>query len=210
MTRQTGSARLAYRVAKRSLDIACSGAGLVLLSPLLAVVALAVRFSSQGPTLFRQRRVGRDGRAFDILKFRSMRPDVGGPAVTASGDRRVTSLGRFLRGTKLDELPQLWNVLVGDMSLVGPRPEVPEFVARFPADYARILAVRPGITDFAALEYLDEEAVLASSAESGVHLRRTRAPRQDCLLPPVPGADVAPDDLGILMRTVAALLRGTS
>lgn len=210
MTRQTGSARLAYRVAKRSLDIACSGAGLVLLSPLLAVVALAVRFSSQGPALFRQRRVGRDGRAFDILKFRSMRPDVGGPAITASGDRRVTSLGRFLRGTKLDELPQLWNVLVGDMSLVGPRPEVPEFVARFPADYARILAVRPGITDFAALEYLDEEAVLASSADpESTYLERV-LPAKIAFYHRYLERMSLRTDLGILMRTVAALLRGTS
>src|SRR5262249_47575006 len=114
-----------------------------------------------GPVLFVQTRVGRGGRPFKILKFRTMRPGGGGPALTSSGDARITAVGAFLRKTKLDELPQLFNVLRGDMSLVGPRPEVPRYVKLFQSDYDAILAVRPGITDFAAIKYRDEEAALA-------------------------------------------------
>lgn len=153
-----------YLFVKRAMDLAGASLGLVLLFPALAVLAVVVKLSSPGPVLFRQTRVGRRGRPFTMLKFRSMRHDATGPAVTSSGDHRITPVGRFLRRYKLDELPQLWNVLAGDMSLVGPRPEVPRYVERFRAEYARILTVRPGITDFAALEYRDEESVLARSA----------------------------------------------
>jgi lipopolysaccharide/colanic/teichoic acid biosynthesis glycosyltransferase len=208
MTRRADRAgRLAYRVAKRSLDVACAGAGLVLLSPLLAAVAAAVKLSSPGPVLFRQRRVGRNGRAFAILKFRSMRPGADGPAVTARGDARVTRVGKVLRRTKLDEIPQLWNVLVGDMSLVGPRPEVPQFVARFPSDYARILAVRPGITDFAALEYLDEESMLASSPDPESAYVERVLPSKIAFYHRYLERMSLRTDLGILVKTVAALVR---
>jgi lipopolysaccharide/colanic/teichoic acid biosynthesis glycosyltransferase len=127
----------------------------------MAAVAVAVKASSPGPVLFSQARVGRNGRSFMILKFRSMRMGSGGPLVTAGGDSRITRVGRLLRRSKVDELPQLWNVLVGDMSIVGPRPEVRRYVDLYPEDYRHILAVRPGITDYAALEYRNEEAVLA-------------------------------------------------
>jgi lipopolysaccharide/colanic/teichoic acid biosynthesis glycosyltransferase len=154
------------RWGKRLLDASASAAGLVALSPLLGAVALAIKATDPGPVFFRQTRVGLGFRPFRIVKFRSMRCGGAGPKVTSGGDPRVTPIGRLLRKTKLDELPQLFNVLVGDMSLVGPRPEVPEYVELFRKDYETILSVKPGITDFAALRYRDEEAVLGRYADA--------------------------------------------
>jgi lipopolysaccharide/colanic/teichoic acid biosynthesis glycosyltransferase len=152
------------RSGKRCLDIVCSVSGLIALSPLLAACALLVRFSSKGPIFYRQVRIGRGGVPFSMLKFRSMRvSDEPGRQITIAGDCRVTSAGRLLRASKLDELPQLWNVLVGDMSLVGPRPEVPEYVAAYTTEQRQVLQVRPGITDPASITYRHEEAVLAGS-----------------------------------------------
>jgi lipopolysaccharide/colanic/teichoic acid biosynthesis glycosyltransferase len=151
---------------KRFLDMMSAGLGLLLLSPLLAILALLVRVGSPGPALFRQERMGRKFRPFQILKFRTMvqdAPQRGGP-ITFGADPRITPLGNVLRKTKLDELPQLINVLKGDMSLVGPRPEVPRYVEMFRADYAEILRVRPGITDLASIQYRDEAAVLGAAA----------------------------------------------
>jgi lipopolysaccharide/colanic/teichoic acid biosynthesis glycosyltransferase len=147
---------------KRALDIAVSTAALVILSPVFLVVAAAVWIDSGRPILFAQRRVGRGFRRFTLWKFRSMRAGRG-TLVTAMGDRRITRAGRFLRRTKLDELPQLWNVLRGDMSLVGPRPEVPKYVDLYRERYRFILRVRPGITDPAAIAFIDEEALLGRS-----------------------------------------------
>lgn len=150
---------------KRVIDVAASGVILLLFSPVLAVIAVLVVLDSGWPVLFRQDRVGREGEIFEILKFRSMRPNRGGPSVTVAGDRRVTRVGRLLRKTKLDELPQFWNVIRGDMSLVGPRPEVPQYVALHAERYRRILKLRPGITDLASLRFKNEEAVLAANEE---------------------------------------------
>lgn len=148
-------------LAIRLRDIFGSLAGLILLSPLLAGLALWIRRDSPGPALFRGERVGRGGRVFRILKFRTMHEcpeSYAGPRITADNDERITPLGRWLRATKLNELPQLWNVLVGDMSLVGPRPEDPAVVALWPEVARReILAVRPGITSPASVAYHDEE-----------------------------------------------------
>jgi lipopolysaccharide/colanic/teichoic acid biosynthesis glycosyltransferase len=162
-------ASLYRRRFKRAFDIAASAAGLVALSPLLAAVAAAVKLLDPGPVFFRQTRAGLGAKPFRIIKFRTMRAGAEGALITAGGDGRVTPLGRLLRRTKLDELPQLFNVLRGDMSIVGPRPEVPRFVERFKDDYAVILTVRPGITDYAAIKYADEEAALAAfrDAEEG-------------------------------------------
>ncbi len=154
------------RWGKRALDVALAGAGLLALSPLLLLIAAAIKLTDEGPVLFKQTRVGRSFRPFQILKFRSMRVGAGGPKVTRGGDPRVTAVGALLRRTKLDELPQLLNVLRGDMSLVGPRPEVPEYVERFRGDYETILSIRPGITDFAAIHFVDEESVLARFADA--------------------------------------------
>lgn len=148
---------------KRSFDLVASAAGLLLLAPLLLLIAVLVKLSDGGPILFRQVRVGRHFRPFNLLKFRTMIVNAGsaGPMVTAQGDPRITAVGKVLRATKLDELPQLLNVLRGDMSIVGPRPEVPKYVEMFrDGHYNAILTVRPGITDHAAIAFRNEEAEL--------------------------------------------------
>lgn len=150
----------------RGRDVVGSVLGVVALAPVWAAIALAIRRDSPGPVFFRQERVGREGTTFRIHKFRTMADGVAGPGVAATGDGRVTRVGRFLRATKLDETPQLLDVLAGDMSLVGPRPELPEYVARWPADLRPlILSVRPGITDPASVALCDESELLAASAD---------------------------------------------
>ena len=140
---------------KRLLDVSVAGGALVLLSPVLAAIAVAVRLTSPGPALYRAQRIGRRGEPFEMLKFRSMvpgAPDVrnaDGSTYSGAEDPRVTRLGRFLRQSSLDELPQLWNVLRGDMSLVGPRPELPDQLQSYSAHERRRLEVRPGITGLA-------------------------------------------------------------
>jgi lipopolysaccharide/colanic/teichoic acid biosynthesis glycosyltransferase len=149
---------------RRVVDIAAAGSGLLVLSPCLMVVALLIAATSPGGVFFAQERVGCGGRPFRLLKFRTMRLGIAGPQVTAAGDARITSVGRVLRRLKLDEFPQLWNVLRGDMSLVGPRPEVPKYVALYPSALREaVLAVRPGITDPLSLELFDESALLADA-----------------------------------------------
>lgn len=154
---------------KRLFDFLVALLALIVLSPVLLVVGAMIRIDSRGPVLFRQERVGRHGRLFRIHKFRTMSLDAGGSGlqVTAADDRRITRIGHMLRRYKIDELPQLIDVLVGNMSLVGPRPEVPRYVAAWPADAREeILSVRPGITDPIALEYFDEAVLLAGSANA--------------------------------------------
>jgi lipopolysaccharide/colanic/teichoic acid biosynthesis glycosyltransferase len=207
VTHRIHEGRLAYRAAKRGLDVVASGVGLVALAPVLAGAAIAVKLSSPGPALFRQVRVGRAGRPFRILKFRSMRVGGSGPQVTAGNDDRITPVGRVLRRYKLDELPQLWNVLVGDMSLVGPRPEVQRYVDRFPADYERILSVRPGITDHAALEYRDEESVLAAAADPEAAYVETVLPAKIQLYHQYLDERSVRTDVTLVLRTLAKLLR---
>lgn len=148
------------RIGKRCLDLVAASLGLLAISPLMAVVAVAVKLSSPGPILFRQIRVGRFGQPFEMFKFRSMKvTSTPGSRLTASGDPRITPLGAWLRASKIDELPQLFNVLFGQMSLVGPRPEVPEFTAHYTAEQRRVFNVRPGMTGLSADIY--EEQLLA-------------------------------------------------
>lgn len=135
--------------------------GLIVAAPLIAFLALAIVVSSSGPIFFRQKRVGRHGQLFDLYKLCTMRPSDDGPQITSSRDERITRLGRFLRRTKLDELPTLWNVLRGEMALVGPRPEVPRFVKLEDPVWQAVLAVRPGITDPVTLQLRNEENLLA-------------------------------------------------
>jgi lipopolysaccharide/colanic/teichoic acid biosynthesis glycosyltransferase len=147
-------------VAKRALDVCVSALLLLLCLPLFAVIALLVKLDSPGPLFYRCRRVGRGGSELSVLKFRKMRDGARGPALTVGEDERFTRVGRFLAATKLDELPQLINVLLGDMSLVGPRPEDAEFVGLMRADYEEILAVRPGITGLTQLAFANESDIL--------------------------------------------------
>jgi lipopolysaccharide/colanic/teichoic acid biosynthesis glycosyltransferase len=155
-------------MSKRLFDLLGAAVSLLLLAPLLALLALLIKLDSAGPVFFRQERVGQGGRPFRIHKFRTMVADapMRGPAITAAGDPRVTRFGRWLRASKLDELPQLIDVLAGHMSLVGPRPEVPRYVALYPPDLrARVLAVRPGITDPVSLDFADEGHLLAQAPD---------------------------------------------
>jgi len=147
---------------KRLFDIFFALFGLVALSPLLAVLALLVKACDGGPVFFRQQRIGQNGRPFWIMKFRSMRVDAErlGLSVTRDGDPRITGIGRVLRKTKLDELPQLWNVLKGEMSFVGPRPEVMRYVELYTPAQKEVLLLKPGITDLASIEFRNEEDLL--------------------------------------------------
>jgi lipopolysaccharide/colanic/teichoic acid biosynthesis glycosyltransferase len=148
---------------KRALDLFSSFLGLIILSPVFALVSCCIKLTTRGPVFYRQVRLGRNGREFRILKFRSMvlGASENGLGITVQGDRRVTAVGSFLRRYKIDELPQLWNVLLGDMSLVGPRPELPVFVADYTPEQRVVLYARPGITDPASLAYRHEEEILA-------------------------------------------------
>ena len=155
-------------MAKRLFDLLLSSIGLLLLAPVLLLIAVLIKLDSPGPVMFRQERVGRFGRPFHIHKFRTMQHDPAGQGllITVGADRRITRVGAVLRQTKLDELPQLLDVWRGVMSLVGPRPEVPRYVAHYPqALRDKVLSVRPGITDIASIEYRDEGAVLARAAD---------------------------------------------
>jgi len=147
---------------KRLFDIIATILGGLLLLPFIVLIAVGIKLSSKGPLFYTQKRVGKGFREFDLYKFRSMTvgADQIGPSVTSGDDPRITKVGRIIRRTKIDELPQLWNVLKGDMSLVGPRPEVMKFVNAYQDEYERILSVRPGITDNAAIVFRDEETIM--------------------------------------------------
>ena len=200
-------ARMRYDQLKRGFEAVAAGIFVLVLSPLLAAVALAVRCSGPGPILFRQARVGLRGKPFDILKFRTMRtsPDAG-PLITSAGDPRVTRVGRVLRRWKLDELPQLVNVLRGEMSFVGPRPEVPRYVDMFAEAYQELLAVRPGITDLASLTFRDEETLLARSANAEELYVHEILPRKLALSRAYVRQRSLGLDVRLIARTVAAIL----
>ena len=151
-------------MSKRLFDIVFSGIGLVCLSPLFAIVALWIKIDSPGPVFFRQDRVGRNGKHFRIMKFRSMRvgSDAGSQITIGNNDNRITKSGHVIRRLKIDELPQLINVLVGDMSFVGPRPEVSRYVRMYTEEQRRVLTMRPGITDPASIKYRNENEILGT------------------------------------------------
>ena len=168
---------------KRSIDVVVAIGGLVVLLPVLGIVAFSVLISSGHPVLFQQLRVGKGGGLFSLVKFRTMSILRGSErgAFDAGSTRRVTRVGGVLRKTKLDELPQLWNVLRGEMSLVGPRPEVQRWVEVYPERWARVLTMRPGITDPASILYRNEEEILASSSDPEKTYREEILPRKlDC------------------------------
>jgi lipopolysaccharide/colanic/teichoic acid biosynthesis glycosyltransferase len=181
----------------------------MLLSPLFLLAALAVRFDSRGPVFFVQQRVGRNFVPFGILKFRTMVVDAEarGGQITSGHDPRITASGRWLRKTKFDELPQLINVLRGDMSLVGPRPEVPKYVDMFRDEYVRILTVRPGLTDPASIKYRDEAAVLAASDDPERAYVEQVLPDKIALARDYVARATLCGDLWLLMQTFLRILR---
>lgn len=150
---------------KRIFDIICSGLGIIVLSPFLLFVAIKIKMGSDGPVFFKQIRVGEKGKEFKILKFRTMVVDAEklGRQITVGNDNRITKIGAFLRKYKIDELPQLINVFKGDMSLVGPRPEVPRYVNMYTDEQRKVLDVKPGITDLASIRYRDENELLGKA-----------------------------------------------
>lgn len=191
---------------KRCIDVAVSLTVLLLLCPVMGAIAFAVWLESGAPVFFRQRRVGLRFQPFEILKFRTMRVRSGGPSVTVAGDDRVTRVGGFLRITKLDELPQFWNVLRGEMSLVGPRFEVPLYVELFRERYSSILTVRPGITDLASIEFRNEEQVLAQSSDPLREYQERVLPMKLALAEEYVRTHCLLLDASIMLRTVAAIV----
>jgi lipopolysaccharide/colanic/teichoic acid biosynthesis glycosyltransferase len=194
---------------KRFMDFFLSFAGLILLAPLLVVIGGLIKISSKGRILFRQQRVGRDGKLFWIVKFRSMGEgaDRVGNGITPENDLRVTRLGIFLRKWKLDELPQLWNVLRGEMSLVGPRPELPFYANGYTAEQRCVLTVKPGITDPASLRYRDEGLVLRQSADPERLYRERILPEKLSLNLQYLKDITFAHDLALILSTVRSVLR---
>jgi lipopolysaccharide/colanic/teichoic acid biosynthesis glycosyltransferase len=191
---------------KRALDILVAVTGLILLSPVFTFVACIIKLTSRGPVFYRQIRIGRSGCPFNIVKFRSMKtqPSMGDLKITIAGDPRVTPIGRFLRHYKIDELPQLWNVMLGNMSLVGPRPEVPAYTEGYTTEQRAVLSARPGITDPASLAYRQEEDILGSQNDPE-HYYRTQ------ILPDKLAQNIAylkeisfRNDVLIIIRTISA------
>lgn len=198
-------------VLKRLLDVTLAGSALVVSAPVIALAAAAIKLESPGSAFYVQTRVGRGKRPIRIAKLRTMVADADrvGPGVTAARDPRVTRVGALLRRTKLDELPQLWNVVRGDMSLVGPRPEIPRYVERYRPDWARLFEVRPGLTDPASIAFRDEEALLAVARDRERAYTEVVMPMKLALaLEGVERSSVL-HDLGVLARTAVALFRPT-
>lgn len=194
-------------MAKRLLDLSVSLTGLILLSPLFALIAIAIKLDSPGPVFFGGRRVGRDGSLFDIHKFRTMVVGAArkGPGITAAGDPRITRVGAVLRRTKLDELPQLINVARGEMSVVGPRPEDPRYVALYTPEQRRVLSVRPGITSPASLRFRHEEELLQGEDWERVYREEVLPAKLQVELDYLEHRSMW-SDLGIIAQTVAAVL----
>ena len=193
--------------AKRALDVAVSAAGLLLLAPLLVVLAVAIRLDSPGPAIFRQERVGMRGRRFVLRKFRTMTEvrAPGGFDLTVDGDARITTLGAWLRSRRLDELPQLINVLFGDMSLVGPRPELPQYVDRYSDEQRRVLDWAPGITDPASIAFRNEGAALAAADDpESVYLNQILPEKLRMSLEYAERASLR-SDLGVILQTLRLL-----
>jgi len=195
-------------VAKRLFDLLGAMLALLLLSPLLLAAALAIKLDTRGPVFYRQQRVGRHGVPFAIHKFRTMAHGAGGLPLTVGDDPRITRVGEFLRRTRIDELPQFIDVLQGHMSLVGPRPEVPRYVAHYPAALRdRVLAVRPGITDPASLAWIDEGRLLAAAADPEREYIEVILPAKLQRAAEYAERASLATDLAVLWRTLRLLLR---
>ena len=192
---------------KRLFDMVCAALGLLVLSPVLLVCALLVGLTSPGGVLFRQERIGKDGVPFTIYKFRSMRKDNAGLKISTSRDTRITPVGRVLRKTKLDELPQLWNVLKGDMSFVGPRPEVREYTDLYTPEQRQVLLLRPGITGLASIRYRNENELLTESDDPNRTYIKEIMPAKLALdLEYIPRACVS-YDIKLILETLVTVVR---
>jgi lipopolysaccharide/colanic/teichoic acid biosynthesis glycosyltransferase len=191
---------------KRSVDMLCAGTLLLLSLPVLLLCALVIKLESRGPVLFRQPRMGRNFRTFRVVKLRTMEHRIPGSQVTLGEDPRITRAGRWLRRTKLDELPQLWNVLRGEMSLVGPRPVIPAVVRHYRAQYRRLLTVRPGLTDPATLKYHNECDLLAAASDPLAHFRDVVTPDKLRLSAAYLERATVWSDFDVFAQTVATVL----
>lgn len=201
--------RVSYpRTWKRVVDSFVVSAAIVLISPALLFIAVLIKITDNGDVFFRQERVGVNFRPFTLYKFRTMYSGTAsaGSPVTVKGDVRITAIGRLLRKTKLDELPQLFNVLLGDMSLVGPRPEVVQYVEMFKEDYKTVLSVRPGITDYAAIEFRHEESILARYSNPQEAYTTEILPAKIVLYKKYIAEQSFSTDLKIILRTLAKLV----
>lgn len=194
---------------KRFLDAALSGAALIVLAPLMLALASAVALTSKGGAFYRQTRVGLNGRPFVLYKFRSMRANNRGAEVTlGTSDPRITPLGKWLRAYKLDELPQLWNVFIGDMSIVGPRPEVEAYVVLYTDEMRRVLTVRPGLTDPASIAGFDEGARLQAAEDPEAHYREVIMPEKVALQLDYVQTATLGSDIRVIARTLFRIFKG--
>jgi len=193
----------------RFLDIVFSLLGLIVLSPIFLIVALWIVIDSPGPVFYRQPRVGKDGKDFVMIKFRSMYKGKEATSLITIGehDPRITHAGFYIRKYKLDELPQLWNVLVGDMSFIGPRPEVRRYVDLYTEEQRRVLSVRPGITDYASIEYIDENRLLAQSDDPDKTYIEEIIPAKIALNMRFIGHQTLSEYLKIIFLTLAKIVR---
>lgn len=197
------------KITKRIFDLVACTAALVLLCPFWLCIALMVACGSKGGALYRQTRVGRDGREFKLLKFRTMRQDADkiGGLITIGEDDRVTRIGRFLRKYKIDELPQFLNIIKGDMSIVGPRPEVPKYVALYNERQRRVLSVRPGLTDYASIEYISENELLAKSSDPDrTYIEEIMPDKLELNLKYIENQSVM-EDLRLIFKTLFSILK---
>jgi lipopolysaccharide/colanic/teichoic acid biosynthesis glycosyltransferase len=192
---------------KRSFDIVVSGLALLLLWPLILLLAVLVRLDSAGGSFFPQVRVGRYFHPFRLWKLRSMAHGISGAEITTGQDARITRIGRFLRKSKLDELPQLWNVFCGDMSFVGPRPEVASFVEKFREDYEEILRVRPGITDPASIRYRHEAELLGAVSDPIKHYIDVILPDKIRISKDYVRSQSFRKDIALIFQTIAVIFR---
>lgn len=196
-------------ILKRSFDIIISVIGLLFLVPIFLIIAIVIKIDSKGPVFFKQIRVGKNGREFKIFKFRTMKENAEkkGMQITINGDSRITKSGYFLRKYKIDELPQLINVLIGDMSFVGPRPEVPKYVAMYDENQRSILKIRPGITDIASIKYRDENSILAKSEDPEQTYIQDIMPRKiELNIKYIKNMSVL-YDIGLIIKTISKVIR---
>lgn len=193
---------------QRTIDLVAATLGLIALAPLFLVIAAMIKLTSPGPAFHRAERVGKDGALFTLFKFRSMQAGAAaaGPGITKSGDDRITTVGRWLRRSKMDELPQLLNVFRGDMSLVGPRPEDPRYVTLYSPEQRRILSARPGITSAASVQYRHEESMLTGNDWEKQYVNEVMPAKLRIDLDYL-NRRTTSSDMGILWQTVLALFR---